>query len=117
MSNPSAALPVQMQSLERRVQELELSTARVTGERDSLQERLQVLESSKQELAQEFIILKSNYLALGRELEQEVREAAGLSPELPAPPHTDLCAGALLGFWFCVPVTAQLQGGFSYNSC
>ncbi|TRZ24189.1 hypothetical protein HGM15179_002875 [Zosterops borbonicus] len=71
-----------MQSLEKRVQELELSTARVTGERDSLQERLQVLESSKQELAQEFIILKSNYLALGRELEQEVMKNEELTQEL-----------------------------------
>lgn len=56
------------------MQELELGSARVTGERDSLRERLRALESSRQELAQEFIILKSNYLALGRELEQEVRE-------------------------------------------
>lgn len=80
------------------MQELELGSARVTGERDSLQERLRALESSRQELAQEFIILKSNYLALGRELEQEVRQAAvfipdlipGLIPEIPAPPHVSL---------------------------
>lgn len=80
------------------MQELELGSARVTGERDSLQERLRTLESSRQELAQEFIILKSNYLALGRELEQEVRQAAvfipelipGLIPEIPAPPHVSL---------------------------
>lgn len=80
------------------MQEQELGSARVTGERDSLQERLRALESSRQELAQEFIILKSNYLALGRELEQEVRQAAvfipelipGLIPEIPAPPHVSL---------------------------
>lgn len=89
---------MQILALESRVQELELGSARVTGERDSLQERLRALESSRQELAQEFIILKSNYLALGRELEQEVRQAAvfipelipGLIPEIPAPPHVSL---------------------------
>lgn len=90
--------PVQLQALESRVQELELRSARVTEERDSLRERLRALESSRQQLAEEFIILKSNYLALGRELDQEVREAAelipglipGLIPEIPAPPHTSL---------------------------
>ncbi|XP_032929879.1 coiled-coil domain-containing protein 78 isoform X3 [Catharus ustulatus] len=67
-------------ALESRVQELELGSARVTGERDSLQERLRALESSRQELAQEFIILKSNYLALGRELDQEpAREEIGVA--------------------------------------
>lgn len=80
------------------MQELELRSARVTEERDSLRERLRALESSRQQLAEEFIILKSNYLALGRELDQEVREAAelipglipGLIPEIPAPPHISL---------------------------
>ncbi|KAM4892211.1 coiled-coil domain-containing protein 78 [Sylvia borin] len=71
-----------MQALESRVQELELGSARVTGERDSLRERLRALESSRQELAQEFIILKSNYLALGRELDQEVMRNEELSQEL-----------------------------------
>lgn len=76
------------------MQELELRSARVTEERDSLRERLRALESSRQQLAEEFIILKSNYLALSRELDQEVREAAelipGLIPEIPAPPHISL---------------------------
>ncbi|KAL2298733.1 hypothetical protein Nmel_014324, partial [Mimus melanotis] len=71
-----------IQALESRVQELELGSARVTGERDSLQERLRALESSRQELAEEFIILKSNYLALGRELEQEVMRNEELTQEL-----------------------------------
>ncbi|NWR38451.1 CCD78 protein, partial [Tachuris rubrigastra] len=61
-------------ALENRVQELELCSKKVTGERDSLRERLRALESTRKELAQEYIILKSNYLALGKELEQEVRQ-------------------------------------------
>ncbi|NXN25271.1 CCD78 protein, partial [Nycticryphes semicollaris] len=59
-------------ALENRVRELELCSQRVTGERDALQERLQALETSRKELADEYIILKSNYLALGKELDQEV---------------------------------------------
>lgn len=98
-------LSLQMQALERRVQELELSSARVMEERDSLRERLGALQSSRQELAQEFIILKSNYLALGRELEQEVRGAAGLIPglipEIPALPHLALVCRYLAWFWLC----------------
>ncbi|XP_058705630.1 coiled-coil domain-containing protein 78 isoform X2 [Poecile atricapillus] len=71
-----------MQALERRVQELELCSASVTRERDSLRERLHALESSRQELGEEFIILKSNYLALGRELDQEVMRNEELTQEL-----------------------------------
>ncbi|NXO09032.1 CCD78 protein, partial [Oriolus oriolus] len=71
-----------LQALESRVQELELGSARVTGERDSLRERLRALESSRQQLAEEFIILKSNYLALGRELDQEVMRNEELTQEL-----------------------------------
>ncbi|XP_048176574.1 coiled-coil domain-containing protein 78 isoform X3 [Corvus hawaiiensis] len=71
-----------LQALESRVQELELCSARVTEERDSLRERLQVLESSRQQLVEEFIILKSNYLALGRELDQEVMRNEELTQEL-----------------------------------
>ncbi|NWU31131.1 CCD78 protein, partial [Dyaphorophyia castanea] len=71
-----------LQALESRVQELELCSARVAGERDSLRERLRALESSRQQLAEEFIILKSNYLALGKELEQEVMRNEELTQEL-----------------------------------
>ncbi|NXB13476.1 CCD78 protein, partial [Rhagologus leucostigma] len=71
-----------LRALESRVQELELCSARVTGERDSLRERLRALESSRQQLAEEFIILKSNYLALGKELEQEVTRNEELTREL-----------------------------------
>ncbi|NWI71658.1 CCD78 protein, partial [Todus mexicanus] len=59
-------------ALENRVLELELCSEKVTGERDALQERLHALETSRKELADEYIILKSNYLALGKELDQEV---------------------------------------------
>ncbi|NXS95757.1 CCD78 protein, partial [Jacana jacana] len=69
-------------ALENRVRELELCSRRVTGERDALQERLQALETSRKELADEYIILKSNYLALGKELDQEVMKNEELSQEL-----------------------------------
>ncbi|XP_014811149.1 PREDICTED: coiled-coil domain-containing protein 78 [Calidris pugnax] len=69
-------------ALENRVQELELCSQRVTGERDALRERLQALETSRKELADEYIILKSNYLALGKELDQEVVKNEELSQEL-----------------------------------
>ncbi|NXA05742.1 CCD78 protein, partial [Sapayoa aenigma] len=69
-------------ALENRVRELELCSEKVTGERDSLRERLQVLESSRKELAEEYIILKSNYLALGKELDQEVKRNEELTQEL-----------------------------------
>ncbi|XP_017664224.1 PREDICTED: coiled-coil domain-containing protein 78 isoform X3 [Lepidothrix coronata] len=69
-------------ALENRVRELELCSEKVTGERDSLRERLRALESARKELAQEYIILKSNYLALGKELDQEVRRNEELTQEL-----------------------------------
>ncbi|NXT18889.1 CCD78 protein, partial [Syrrhaptes paradoxus] len=69
-------------ALENRVLELERCSEKVTGERDALRERLQALESSRKELADEYIILKSNYLALGKELEQEVMKNEELSQEL-----------------------------------
>ncbi|NXG29922.1 CCD78 protein, partial [Dromaius novaehollandiae] len=59
-------------ALENRVMELELSSEKVTGERDALQERLHAVETNRKELADEYIILKSSYLALGKELDQEV---------------------------------------------
>ncbi|XP_013817134.2 coiled-coil domain-containing protein 78 isoform X1 [Apteryx mantelli] len=69
-------------ALENRVLELELSSEKVTGERDALQERLHAVETNRKELADEYIILKSNYLALGKELEQEVTKNEELSLEL-----------------------------------
>ncbi|CAN8192409.1 unnamed protein product [Coccothraustes coccothraustes] len=82
-------LRTMMQALERRVQELEQGSAGLREERDSLREerdslrqRLHSLESSRQELGEEFIILKSNYLALGRELDKEVMRNEELTQEL-----------------------------------
>ncbi|KAM6054305.1 coiled-coil domain-containing protein 78 [Chlamydotis macqueenii] len=69
-------------ALENRVLELERGSEKVTGERDALRERLQALEASRRELADEYIVLKSNYLALGKELEQEVMKNEELSLEL-----------------------------------
>lgn len=53
--------------------ELELRSEKVSEERDALRDHLLTLETSRRELADEYIILKSNYLALGKELDQEVR--------------------------------------------
>ncbi|NXL49205.1 CCD78 protein, partial [Podilymbus podiceps] len=69
-------------ALENRVLELELCSEKVSGERDALRERLHTLETSRKELADEYIILKSNYLALGKELDQEVTKNEELSLEL-----------------------------------
>ncbi|XP_021267072.1 coiled-coil domain-containing protein 78 isoform X3 [Numida meleagris] len=69
-------------ALENRVLELELRSEKVSGERDALRDRLHALESSREELADEYIILKSNYLALGKELDQEVLKNEELSLEL-----------------------------------
>ncbi|KAM6289176.1 coiled-coil domain-containing protein 78 [Aegotheles albertisi] len=68
--------------LENRVRELELCSEKVTGERDALRERLHALETSRKELADEYIILKSNYLALGNQLDQEVMKNEELSLQL-----------------------------------
>ncbi|NXX76748.1 CCD78 protein, partial [Urocolius indicus] len=65
-------LKAMLLALEQRVLELEQRGEKVSGERDALREQLRALESSHRELADEYIILKSNYLALGKELEQEV---------------------------------------------
>nr|XP_021385377.2 coiled-coil domain-containing protein 78 [Lonchura striata domestica] len=48
----------------------------------ALERRLQELERGRQELGEEFIILKSNYLALGRELDKEVMRNEELTQEL-----------------------------------
>ncbi|XP_064009299.1 coiled-coil domain-containing protein 78 isoform X4 [Pogoniulus pusillus] len=71
-----------MLALEQRVEELELSSQQVSSERDALRERLQALEGRRQELADEYITLKSNYLALGKQLDQEVMKNEELSTEL-----------------------------------
>ncbi|XP_061847898.1 coiled-coil domain-containing protein 78 [Colius striatus] len=78
----SFELKTMLLALEQRVLELELRGEKVSGERDALREQLQALESRRKELADEYIILKSNYLALGKELEQEVMKNEELSREL-----------------------------------
>lgn len=83
----SAVSPLQILALENRVLELELCSEKVTGERDALRERLHALETSRKELADEYIILKSNYLALGKELDQEVRQAAVFILVFSTPSH------------------------------
>ncbi len=70
---PPPPPPLQILALENRVLELELRSEKVSRERDALRDQLHALETSRKELADEYIILKSNYLALGKELDQEVR--------------------------------------------
>ncbi|XP_053132674.1 coiled-coil domain-containing protein 78 isoform X1 [Hemicordylus capensis] len=69
-------------ALENHVLEVELHFEKVTGERDAFRERLRALEANRKELADEYLILKSNYLALGKEHEQEVTKNEELSVEL-----------------------------------
>ncbi|XP_007426883.1 coiled-coil domain-containing protein 78 [Python bivittatus] len=68
--------------LENRILETELHDERTTGERDALQEHLHTLEEDHKELANEYLVLKSHYLALGKEHEQEVSKNEELSTEL-----------------------------------
>uniref|UniRef100_A0A7M4DVI0 Coiled-coil domain containing 78 n=1 Tax=Crocodylus porosus TaxID=8502 RepID=A0A7M4DVI0_CROPO len=69
-------------TLENHILELEFHDEKVTGEHDALQERLLAMETNRKELADEYIILKSNYLALGKEHEKEVAKNETLSLEL-----------------------------------
>lgn len=85
------------------MQELELCSEKVTGERDVLRERLNALETSRKELADEYIILKSNYLALGKELDQEVRQAAVLALMFLTPSHIYLIYSQLGWLWVAYP--------------
>nr|XP_056722397.1 coiled-coil domain-containing protein 78 [Euleptes europaea] len=69
-------------ALENHILEVELHDEKTTGERDALRERLRALETNHKELADEYLVLKSNYLALSREHEQEVTKNEELSLEL-----------------------------------
>uniref|UniRef100_A0ABM5EZK4 Coiled-coil domain-containing protein 78 isoform X2 n=1 Tax=Pogona vitticeps TaxID=103695 RepID=A0ABM5EZK4_9SAUR len=75
-------LKTQILSLENRILEVELHHERTAGEREALHERLRALEANRKELAEEYLTLKSNYLALGKEHEQEVAKNEELSLEL-----------------------------------
>ncbi|XP_070617088.1 coiled-coil domain-containing protein 78 [Erythrolamprus reginae] len=72
----------QILDLENRILETELRDERTAGERDALQERLHTLENDHKELGNECLALKSNYLVLGKEHEQEVSKNEELSREL-----------------------------------
>lgn len=52
---------------------LELQKEKLTGEYEAVKERLHSVETNRKELADEYIVLKSNYLALSKEHEREVR--------------------------------------------
>ncbi|XP_069503105.1 coiled-coil domain-containing protein 78 [Ambystoma mexicanum] len=69
-------------SLENHVMELELQREKLSGEHDSALERLRAVETNRKELADEYIVLKSNYLALSKEHEREVSKNDELSMEL-----------------------------------
>ncbi|XP_061456072.1 coiled-coil domain-containing protein 78 [Rhineura floridana] len=69
-------------ALENRILQVELHDEKITGERDALREHLSALETNRKELVDEYLVLKSNYLALGKEHEQEVTKNEELSIEL-----------------------------------
>ncbi|XP_054246878.1 coiled-coil domain-containing protein 78 [Indicator indicator] len=69
-------------ALEQRAAELERCRRQGSRERSALREQLQTLQGRRQELAEEYIALKSNYLALGKQLDREVMKNKELSTEL-----------------------------------
>ncbi|XP_029433145.1 coiled-coil domain-containing protein 78 [Rhinatrema bivittatum] len=69
-------------SLENHIMELELHREKLTNEHQIARERLRAVETNRKELADEYIVLKSNYLALSKEHEQEVMKNDELSMEL-----------------------------------
>ncbi|NP_001087605.1 coiled-coil domain-containing protein 78 [Xenopus laevis] len=69
-------------TLENRLMSLELQKEKLAGEHESVKERLQAVDANRKELADEYIVLKSNYLALSKEHEKEVAKNDELSMEL-----------------------------------
>ncbi|XP_054017234.1 coiled-coil domain-containing protein 78 [Dryobates pubescens] len=69
-------------ALEQRAAELERCRRQGSRERSALREQLQALQGRRQELAEEYIALKGNYLALSKQLEREVVKNEELSTEL-----------------------------------
>ncbi|PIO25529.1 hypothetical protein AB205_0182180, partial [Aquarana catesbeiana] len=69
-------------ALENRLMTLELQKEKLTGEYEAVHERLHSVEINRKELADEYIVLKSNYLALSKEHEREVAKNDELSMEL-----------------------------------
>ncbi|XP_077172493.1 coiled-coil domain-containing protein 78 isoform X2 [Paroedura picta] len=69
-------------ALETRILEVELHDEKASRERDALREQLRASEANRKELADEYLALKGNYLALSREHGQEVTKNEELSLEL-----------------------------------
>ncbi|KAG8431988.1 hypothetical protein GDO86_018217 [Hymenochirus boettgeri] len=69
-------------ALENRMMSLELQKEKLSGEHQAVKERLHSVETNRKELADEYIVLKSNYLALSKEHEKEVTKNDELSMEL-----------------------------------
>ncbi|XP_072273469.1 coiled-coil domain-containing protein 78 [Pyxicephalus adspersus] len=69
-------------ALENRLMTVELQKEKLTGEYETVKERLHWVETNRKELADEYIVLKSNYLALSKEHEREVAKNDELSMEL-----------------------------------
>ncbi|XP_043945232.1 coiled-coil domain-containing protein 78 [Protopterus annectens] len=67
---------------ENRIAELESQRDKVTHENQIAQERLRAVEKNRKELADEYIVLKSNFLALSKEHEEEVSKNDALGLEL-----------------------------------
>ncbi|KAM4698084.1 coiled-coil domain-containing protein 78 [Rhinophrynus dorsalis] len=69
-------------TLENRLMTVELQKEKLNGEHEAVRERLRSVETNRKELADEYIVLKSNYLALSKEHEKEVAKNDELSMEL-----------------------------------
>ncbi|XP_067912544.1 coiled-coil domain-containing protein 78 isoform X2 [Heterodontus francisci] len=68
--------------LENRTVELELQKDKSTHEYQMAKDRLRAVEKNRKELADEYIVLKSNYMALSKQHENEVAKNDELSLEL-----------------------------------
>ncbi|XP_053550303.1 coiled-coil domain-containing protein 78 [Bombina bombina] len=69
-------------NLENQLMSLELQKEKLSGEYTIVKDRLHSVENNRKDLANEFIVLKSNYLALRKEHEKEVAKNDDLSMEL-----------------------------------
>nr|XP_033770905.1 coiled-coil domain-containing protein 78 isoform X2 [Geotrypetes seraphini] len=69
-------------TLENHIMELKFHKEKLTNEHETARERLKAVETNRKELADEYIVLKSNYLALSKEHEREVMKNDELSMEL-----------------------------------
>uniref|UniRef100_A0A4W3I1I1 Kinesin motor domain-containing protein n=1 Tax=Callorhinchus milii TaxID=7868 RepID=A0A4W3I1I1_CALMI len=67
--------------LENRAVELEIQKDRSSRELEMGEDRLQAMEKTRKELADEYVVLKSNYLALSKEHEKEAEEVVASESE------------------------------------